>query len=192
MKYFLYLFLLSVLLNCQNLPETVADSSRQLEEAWLEGSRSLSNKLSSFTRKKIPDEDIQKNLDSIKERLDFLERNMLSKSDLDSSIEALRREWSAIEKNKTKAEEKPVKEKTLLEQAQEHFKNENWKQAIFAYEEFRKKEPQSDQFPSATLNIGLSFQKLGLKEEAKVFFQEVIDQFPNSKSAGSARQALKQ
>lgn len=190
MKYFLYLILLGVLFHCQSVQETVADHSRQLEEAWLDGSRSLSNKLSSFSKKKP--ENVQKSLNSIKERLDFLERNMLSQSDLDSAIEPLRRELSDIKKKQIKTEEKPVEKKTILEQAEEHFKNENWKQAIFAYEEFRKKEPQSDKFAIATLNIGLSFQKLELKEEAKVFFQEVIDQFPRSKSASSARQALKQ
>ena len=190
MKYFLYLILLSVLFHCQSMQETVVDQSRQLEEAWLEGSRSLSNKLSSFSKKKP--EELQQSLNSVKERLDFLERNMLSKSDLDSAIEPLRRELSDIKKNQTKVEEKPVKKKTMLEQAEEHFKNKNWKQAIFAYEEFRKKEPQSGKFAEATLNIGLSFQKLELKEEAKVFFQEVIEQFPRSESASSARQALKQ
>ena len=191
MKYFLYLILLSVLFHCQSVQETVVDQSRQLEEAWLDGSRSLSNKLSSFAKSKP--ENVQQSLSSIKERLDFLERNMLSQSDLDSAIEPLRGELSDIKKSQTKTEEKkPVEKKTILEQAEEHFKNEKWKQAIFAYEEFRKKEPQSDKFAEATLNIGLSFQKLELKEEAKVFFQEVIDQFPSSKSASSARQALKQ
>ena len=189
MKY-LYLILLVFLFNCQNTQETFSNSTRQLEEAWLDGSRALSNKLSSFTKKESTPEDMQKSLDSIKERLDFLERNMVSKSDLDFSIEPLRRELSDIKKNMPKPEEK--QKKTLLEQAEEHFKNEKWKQAIFAYEEFRKQKPQSDQFAKATLNIGLSFQKLELKEEAKVFLQEVLDQFPSSKEALAAKQALEQ
>ena len=190
MKYFLYLILLIGFFSCQNMQETATDSSRQLEEAWLEGRRTLSNKLSSFTKKKSSQDDLQQSLNSIKERLDLLERNMVSKSDVDSSIEVLRRELSEIKQSIPKEEEKPVQKKTILEQAEEHFKNEKWKQAIFSYEEFRKQNPQSDKFAEATLNIGLSFQKLELKEEAKVFLQEVVDQFPRSKSADKARQAL--
>lgn len=175
------------------MKETVSDSGRQLEEAWLDGSRALSNKLTSLTKKKSTPEDMQKNLDSIKERLDFIERNMVSKSDVDSSIELLRRELFDIKKSIPKTsvpEEKTVEEKTVLEQAKEHFKNKRWKQAIFAYEEFRKQNPQSNKFEEATLNIGLSFQNLDLKEEARVFLQEVVDRFPRSESARKAKQAL--
>ena len=193
MKYFLYLLLSAFLYSCENAQKNFTDGSRQLEEAWLSGSRSLSNKLSVFAKNKPAStpEEMRKNLDSIKERLDFLERNMVSKSDIDSSIELLRHELSEIKKSIPKVEEKkPVKEKTLLEQAEEHFKNKNWKQAIFVYEEFRKKHPQSDKFAEATLNIGLSFQNLGLKKEGRVFLQEVLDQFPRSESAQKAKQAL--
>ncbi|MDE0151225.1 MAG: tetratricopeptide repeat protein [Bdellovibrionales bacterium] len=190
MKYFLYIFFFSVFFGCESVQKTVSDSGRQLEEAWLEGRSTLSNKLSSFTQKKSSQDDLQQSLDSIKERLDFLERNMVSKADVDSSIELLRRELSEIKKTIPKEEEQPVQKKTLLEQAEEHFNNEKWKQSIFAYEEFRKQNPQSDKFAEATLKIGLSFQKLELKEEAKVFLREVVDQFPRSKEADTAAKAL--
>ena len=182
---------MSVFCSCQSVQESVSDKSRTLEEAWLDGSRALSKKLSSFSKKQsVPEEDVQKTLNSIKERLDLLERNMVSKSDMDSSIELLRSELSEIKNSMPKEEEQPIQEKTLLEQAEEHFKNEKWKQAIFTYEEFRKQNPQSDKFAEATLNIGLSFQNLELKEESQIFLQEVLDQFPRSEEAKKARQAL--
>jgi len=190
MKCFLYLILLVLFCSCQSTQEATTDDSGLLEEAWLNGSRALSSKLSFLSRNKSAQEGVQKNLDSITERLDFLERNMVSKSDLDSSIELLRREFSDIKKSIPKVEKAPVQKKTILEQAEEHFNNEKWKQAILVYEEFRKQNPQSDKFAEATLNIGLSFQKLELKEEAKVFLQEVMDQFPRSKEADKAEKAL--
>ena len=102
MNYFLYLALLCGFFSCQSMQETVTDSSRQLEEAWLDGRRSLSDKLSSFTHRKSAEkssqDELQQSLKSIKERLDFLERNMASKSDVDSSVELLRRELSEIKK----------------------------------------------------------------------------------------------
>ncbi len=191
MKYFLLLFFFC---GCQNAQKTIVEKSRRLEEALSSGGSTLSRKLSFLAKKKASarPEDVQKNLNSIKERLDFLERNMVSKSDVDSSIELLRRELSEIKQSLPKPKEKPVKEKTLLEQAEENFKNKNWKQAIFAYEEFRKKNPQSGKFAEATLNIGLSFQNLDLKKEGRVFLQEVLDRFPGSPSAKKAKQALAQ
>jgi len=122
MKYFLYLVFLGIFCSCENIQKTVADSGRQLEDAWLDGKSALSNKLSSFSKRKSSRDNVQQSLDSIKERLDFLERNMVSKSDVDSSIEPLRRELSKL-KNIPK-DEKPVQNKTMLEQSEEHFKTE--------------------------------------------------------------------
>ena len=55
---------------------------------------------------------------------------------------------------------------------------------------FRKENPQSLQFPIATLRIGLSFIELGLTKEAQVFFKEVVERFPKSKEAKTAKKLL--
>lgn len=78
-----------------------------------------------------------------------------------------------------------------LDAANTHFDNKKWEDAILAYEEYRKKYPKGDDYGLATYRIGLSFQGLGLKEDAKAFFKEVVEKFPKSKEADLAKTKLK-
>lgn len=78
-----------------------------------------------------------------------------------------------------------------MDAANSHFENKHWEDAILAFEEYRKKYPKGDDYALATYRIGLSFQNLGLKEDAKAFFKEVVDKFPKSKEAGLAKTKLK-
>ena len=151
-----------------------------------------------------------KELLKIKERLDWLERNSVNKNDVDTALENVRKEIkdfqtymvnqkkdTATSKNNTTMKVKDSSAKTLpatdlFEQAQTYFKNKQWKKAIFSYEEFRKKEPQSTHKELATLNIGISFMQLGLKKDAQFFFQEVVNQYPQSEVAKQARLFLEQ
>ena len=47
-----------------------------------------------------------------------------------------------------------------------------------------------EHWDEATYKIGLCFQNMNLKLEAKSFFQEVVDNKPNSPVATSARKKL--
>ena len=142
-------------------------------------------------------ESVEQNKNSIQglqERLDVLEN-----SSTEESLSLLRKEIEnlkgQLQVSKTKKQIESQKKSTppvsLYEQASNHFKNKEWKQAILIYEEFRKKNPKSDQFRVATLNIGLSFKKLGLDQESSIFFKEIVDRFPQSKEAQEAQKHLK-
>ncbi len=136
----------------------------------------------------------KKNIEIIQKRLDSLERNIGSNSDLEESIALVRKDIEELkgrlEKSTTSEQpKKPIV--SLYEKAQQHFKGKEWKQAILIYEEFRKQNPKSDQFKTATLNIGLSFKNLDLKKEASIFLKEVIERFPNSPEAKTAKESLK-
>jgi TolA-binding protein len=78
-----------------------------------------------------------------------------------------------------------------LEEANSHFEKKKWEDAILAYEEYRKKNPKGDGYSLATYRIGLSFQEMGLKSDAKAFYKEVVDKYPKSKEAGLAKTKLK-
>jgi TolA-binding protein len=71
------------------------------------------------------------------------------------------------------------------------FEQKNWKDAIFAFEEYRKSNPKGKNAAAATYKIGVSFQELGLNEDAKPFYEEVVAKFPKSKEADRARARLK-
>lgn len=64
------------------------------------------------------------------------------------------------------------------------------KQAILAYQRVIE-DPKSEKNDAALLKIGMSFEQLGLKEEAKAFYKEVIDKHGKSPLAGDARKRLK-
>lgn len=81
--------------------------------------------------------------------------------------------------------------KNPLLNANKHFGEKKWEDAILAYEEYRKNNPKGKEYPEATLKIGLCFQNMGLKDDAKVFFKEVADKYPKTKEAETAKSKLK-
>jgi TolA-binding protein len=75
--------------------------------------------------------------------------------------------------------------------AEEKFDQKNWKEAILEYEKYRKANPKGKQFSTATYKIGVAFQELGLNDEAKAFYEEVISKFPKTKDADRASTRMK-
>jgi TolA-binding protein len=81
--------------------------------------------------------------------------------------------------------------KNPFETGEARFEQKNWREAIFAYEDYRKSYPKGKSFGAATYKIGVCFQELGMNEDAKPFYEEVIAKFPKSKEADRARARLK-
>ena len=61
------------------------------------------------------------------------------------------------------------------------------KKAIVDYSRFPEKFTKSKRMPQALLQIGRSFEAMGMKEDAKGFYQELIDKFPKSNEAKKVR-----
>ena len=87
--------------------------------------------------------------------------------------------------------EKAAAKKDLFEQAEESFDKKEWRKAILNYQKYRDANGKSKRFPEATYKIGVSFQELGMKDEAKTFFDEVVSKFPKSSEAKKAKTRLK-
>lgn len=81
--------------------------------------------------------------------------------------------------------------KDLFDQAEESFEKKDWKKAAFTFQKFRDSNSKSKKFAEATYKIGYSFQELGMKDEAKSFYDEVIAKFPQSGEAKKAKARLK-
>ncbi|MGE0764175.1 MAG: tetratricopeptide repeat protein [Bdellovibrionales bacterium] len=130
----------------------------------------------------------QKRRDEIEKRLRAYEEAL---NKLEAKVAELREEL--------KASQKPVKKESVpagglgssLTAAEAAFELKDWKLAIVEYENYRKENPKGKSYVLATYRIGLAFQELGKKEEAKVFFEEVVAKFPQSKEAKKASQKLK-
>lgn len=66
-----------------------------------------------------------------------------------------------------------------------------WREAIIAFEEYRKTNPKGKHYADATYKIGVCMQEVGMRAEAKLFYDEVISKFPGSKEAKKAAYRLK-
>jgi len=75
--------------------------------------------------------------------------------------------------------------------AQELFKQKDWQNAIIEFQKYRDKNSKGKHVAEATYKIGVCFQELSLKDDAKTFYQEVIASFPNSEEAKKAKTRLK-
>jgi TolA-binding protein len=62
---------------------------------------------------------------------------------------------------------------------------------MLQYDEYKKKAPKGKSIPEAIYKTGVCFQELGMKDEAKVFYQEITAKFPKSEFAKKAQIRLK-
>jgi TolA-binding protein len=74
---------------------------------------------------------------------------------------------------------------------EEQFTAKKWKEAIVSFQKYRDQNPKGKNYADATYKIGVCFQELGMKDEAKSFMEEVTAKFPNSKEAKKAVFRLK-
>ncbi len=70
------------------------------------------------------------------------------------------------------------------------FAEKQWVGAIFEYQKILQNFPRSSRRSAATYGIGESFVKLGKCEEASVFFETVVNDYPGSRQVRDAREYL--
>lgn len=89
-----------------------------------------------------------------------------------------------------KAQQDSVK-KNNFQTAEDLFKQGEWKKAIIQYQKYRDENPKGKHLAESTYKMAVCFQELGMKEEAKVFYEEVNTKFPGSSEAKKAKTRLK-
>jgi len=85
---------------------------------------------------------------------------------------------------------KHIQDATYI-RAHSYFSVKKFKKAIIDYSKFPEKFTRSRHLPSSLLYIGLSFEKLGMKDDARAFYQELLQKFPKSTEAKQARSKIK-
>ena len=75
--------------------------------------------------------------------------------------------------------------------AESFYKLKQFKKAIVDYSKFPEKYTKSNHMPEALFKIGLSFEALGMREDAKGFYQELVEKYPKSAQAKRARPKAK-
>ncbi len=76
--------------------------------------------------------------------------------------------------------------RTPYDEGEDHFNAHKWKEAILNYQKYRDSSPKGKFYPDSTYKIGVCFQELGMKDEARSFYEEVTAKFPKSKEAKKA------
>ena len=110
---------------------------------------------------------------------------------LTAEVQALKAEKAAaVATAQAQAAVKQTKKDTY-EVAKEFFDKKDWKQAILNFQKYRDDNPKGGKLPDATYKIGVSFQELGMKDEAKTFYDEVQAKYPKSEEARRAKIRLK-
>lgn len=77
--------------------------------------------------------------------------------------------------------------KTSYDVAEDLFNKKDWKKAILSYQKFAEEFPKSKLVPDAKYKTGVSFQELGLKDEALAFYEEVSVQYPQTQAGKKAK-----
>jgi len=102
-----------------------------------------------------------------------------------------KKDMAMLSSDQRAAMNNPAPEKGAFAEASKAFDGKKWEDAILSYEDYRKNNPTGKGYAEATYKIGLCFQNLGMKDDAKVFFKEVVEKFPKSKEASLAKAKLK-
>src|SRR5690606_10237541 len=96
----------------------------------------------------------------LEERLKIYEEAI---SKLEAKVLALEHKVASSGKGESSS---PSRKKTTWETAEDEFNKKDWKAAIVAYEEYRKRNPKGRHYSDATFKIGVSFHELGMRAEA--------------------------
>lgn len=130
---------------------------------------------------------------ALKRQVDLLQQEVIQ---LQATIQTLQQDLVAAKSQPAPSKESNSKNKGssksgTYDDAEEYFKNKDWKRAIVTFQKFREESPKSSRVPEAIYKIGVSFQELGLKDEARAFYDEAIAKFPQSEGARKSRLRLK-
>ncbi len=107
---------------------------------------------------------------------------------LTAEVQSLKAEKSASAARETV---QAAVKKDHYEAGQEFFAKKDWKKAILSYQKYRDENAKGKFYPEATYKIGVSFQELGMKDEAKTFYDEVVSKYPKSEQSRKAATRLK-
>lgn len=180
------------------LQKTNADVSSRFEESeeqirFLNGRvEALENQISQTKQesefvKKSSSETIQSQAQKISILQEALTKMELDQDKMKSEMQAFK---SALQSDGAQVASAPGPFKNRFDLAEALFAKKDFRQAILEYQKYREKFPKGKNVTVATYKMGLCFQELGLKEDAKSFYEEVISKSPKSDEAKKSKARL--
>lgn len=116
---------------------------------------------------------------------------------LDGQLQALTEHVNAMalkgveEKKAAETSQARDAKKTPFDVAEDHFGKKEWRKAVLNYQKYRDTYPKGRRIPETIYKMGVCFQELGMKDEAKTFYDELVAKFPQSAEARRAKIRLK-
>lgn len=190
------------------LQKVHADSSTRLEELQ-DQNRNLNGRIEELEHRLSKNEtdsgsgkeEVQKTLEESRRNNALLQESIAK---LETQLQALQEEIVSVrakegsksskddaKDSKDQKDKEKEKDKGLMESALSSFQDKKWKEAILNFDQYREKNPKGKHVAEATYKTGVCFQELGMSDEAKVFYQEVVAKFPQSDMAKKAQYRLK-
>ena len=126
-----------------------------------------------------PSEESSAQLKRLEKRMSIIEEALLS---LDKKVSQLSNTGSSVS---------PEKIKGPYARGEAYFARAQYEKAIESYDTYRKNFPKGEKYADATLKMGQAFQRLKMNQDAKAFYQEVIQRFPKTAVANKAQENLK-
>lgn len=178
-----------------SLQRTNADTHNRLSEIEQEV-RELNGKIEVLENKLTKSSpETEKNLRVVSEMITESNKKLAVYQDellkQEASIRQLSADLEALKSERAKAPEKVVEKKDSHQLAEEFFKQSDWKKAIIQYQKYRDENPKGKKVADSTYKIAYAFNELGMKDEAKTFYEEVISKFPISPEAKKAKSKIK-
>lgn len=181
-----------------SLQRSTADVNSKFQETD-DAISKLSARIDVVDNKNNKNEDkIEKSLKERDQKIKELSEKLTVHQDvmtkLDAQITALQGQVNQLAEEIKKAPAPAPKsegEKGDYKVASDFFDKKQWQDAAISFEKYRKANPKGKHAAEALYKIGVSFQELGSKDEAKVFYKDVISQYPGSSEAKKAATRLK-
>ncbi|MFH1809140.1 MAG: tetratricopeptide repeat protein [Pseudomonadota bacterium] len=83
-----------------------------------------------------------------------------------------------------------LSDNALFWTAESFFQEKTYDKAILTYQEVINKYPKSDKLDASLYKIGRSFEALGLKEDASLFYEDLVAKYPGSKLVSDAKKRI--
>lgn len=126
------------------------------------------------------------NLEKAHKRIDVIDERL---KNIENALVRLEQQLKIKSTVKAKA---PKKKKSIYDNAQNLFQNKKWEEAILEYNKYRETYPKGRWYADSTYKIAVCFQELKQVEDAKAFYQEVVENFPKTKAAKRSKYRLNQ
>ena len=171
----------------------IEDVERKNQQSEAEGNKALKDELKKIETRIVELEQAQAEIiETMKkggpvktqDKTDLFEKGKarFKEKEYEEAIEL----FSAYLKNPGK-----LAEDAIFLRGEAHYQQKEYKKAIVDSSKFPEKYSKSKKMPVALLRIGQSFDALGMKDDARGFYQELAEKFPKSTEARKIRARLK-